>query len=112
MFGCFSLLSGGGGYHRSMEAKRIANNHDIAIDLCRRLEKELNAKFYHTGTIFSADQIELRSFADVMVLLLHLKSERDWAEFVDKVNPYIGFNMRDIEGCDVIYDEFLKLIGE
>ena len=95
-----------------MEAKRFANDHDIAIDLCRKLEKELGAKLYHTWTVFSADQIELRSFADAMVFLLHLKSDEDCTEFVDKVNPYIGLNMKDIKGCEAIYGEFLRLIGE
>lgn len=93
-----------------MQAKLIANNHDIAINLCKMLEKELHVKLYHTPTVFSADQIELRSFVDAMVLLLHMKSQKDCINFVNKVNPYIGLNMRDIDGCNDIYDEFLKLI--
>ncbi len=94
-----------------MQTKRLANDHDIAIDLCKMLENEFHVKFYHSATIFSADQIELRSFVDAMVLLLYMKSNKDCIEFIDKVNPFIGFNMRDIGKCDVVYDEFLDLIG-
>ncbi len=86
------------------------NNHDIAIGLCKMLEKEFGKNFLHSPTIFSADAIELGFFVDVMNLLLYLESSDDWHAFSDEVSPFKGKPMKDIPECSKIYEGFLGLL--
>ncbi len=95
-----------------MNLDSITNNHDIAIALMNILEKEFGANFHHSQTIFSADKIEMRSFVDVMNLLLYLKSKGEWYSFSDEMYPYINRPMSDIKDCKTIFERFLTLIDE
>ncbi len=88
----------------------LLNNHDIAIEIERTISSEFNKSFRHSPTIFSADQIELRSFADVLVILLALKSDKECLDFIDKIACYQNQRMSDIPDTKQIYLEFLELL--
>ena len=88
----------------------ILNNHDIARELERMLEKEFCCDYDHSGTIFSADSIEMRSFYDVLYLLLYMKGKRDYCNFIDSIYDYKGKSMQEIPNCKGIYEEFLSFL--
>ena len=86
----------------------ITNNHDIAIELENILEKQFGVSFRHTTTIFSADNIEKRSFIDVINLLLHLYSIKDFDVFINGILKYKTLNMQEIPNTLDIYNKFLE----
>ena len=91
---------------------RIKSEHDIAMILCDIAGKEFNCDFDHSETIFNADTIEDRSFVDVLLLLLFLKSKQDYETLTKELIVYTNCKMRDIPNCLEIFKEFVKLIGE
>ena len=88
----------------------LLNNHDIAFELEHLLEKEFDCKYDHSGTIFSADSIETRSFYDVLALLLYMKAKKDYCDFINSIQEYKGKSMQEVLDCKGIYDEFLSLL--
>lgn len=88
----------------------VMNNHDIAIELCKMLEKEFGKNLLHSQTFLSEDAIELRTFVDVVNLLLYLKSPEGWCTFSDEIFQYKGKPMKDIPDCKEIHEKFLDLL--
>ena len=86
------------------------NVHDIAIELEHILSREFNADFAHSGTIFSADFIEVESFHDSMVLLLYLKSDKDCIDFINDIYEFKGVNMNKIPNCEAIFEKFKSFL--
>ena len=89
----------------------MRNTHDIAIELERILEKQFGYPFAHSGTIFSADFIELAMFYDDMHLMLHIKGHGDWIGFINEIYQYKGMNMNKIPNVEEIWAQFKTFIS-
>ena len=89
----------------------MTNAHDVAIELEKLAGKILGANFRHDGTIFCADTIEMRSFYDAMHLLLVLKGNGDWLDFINSAyEACFNKNMNEITNYLEIYKKFLSYI--
>jgi len=86
------------------------NPHDVAIELERMLCDEFGFEGRPRGTIFDADEIEVRMFYDLMTLLLHKKAKVCFYDFLDSIYQYKGVDMNDIPDYKGIFQKFLSLI--
>ncbi len=88
----------------------MKNEHDIALELMDILNKQFCSDFHHSGTIFDADIIETRSFYDVIILVLYLKSKKDSIDFQNSIIECKNKNMREIKNYLIIFEEFKSYI--
>lgn len=88
----------------------MKNTHDIALELMDIMDREMNSDFHHSGTIFDADIIELRSFYDVIILLLYIKGKKESVVFQNKICKYKNTNMNKIKDYLAIFEEFKSYI--
>lgn len=87
------------------------NQHDIAIELEKIVEKKLGYNFSHSGTFFSADNIHMKYFYDVMHFILYIMGKDGSIEFLNKYYyDAKDKNMDQIDNYEEIFDEFRKLI--
>lgn len=83
--------------------------HDYAIQLEYIMRKKFagdNANVRPRGTIFDADSIELYSFYDCISLVLFYFGNGDYCDFLDRLYPYKGKNIREIDNIDKVFNEF------
>ncbi len=88
----------------------MKNEHEIAYDLERIVEKELGFDFDHSGTFFDRDVIHKDCFYSVMYFMLHIKGGKGSVEFMNKYYELRGVNMNDIKDYEQIFNEFKSLI--
>lgn len=88
----------------------MKNAHDIAIELENIVGKLFDHDFDHSGTIFSADYIEIESFYEVIALVLFVAAKHDYFDFINDLHKYKRVNMNKIPNVEVRFDKFKSLI--
>ena len=90
----------------------MVNVHDIAIELENIVGDLLGHDFNHSGTIFSADYIEIESFYEVVSLVLFISAKHDYYDFIDKLHEFKRVNMNRIPNIEKKFEQFKSLLAD
>lgn len=90
--------------------------NDIAVGLEHRVCNLYGYSDRPYGTIFDSDLIEMKTFAECMILAIRKMSDytsdnEEVNTFVEKCYPYLGVSGNKIlpENAQILYDEFKKI---
>lgn len=88
----------------------MRNPYQIAIELEHIASDLFKCDFCHSGTIFSAENIEADSFYEAVSLILFVFSKVDYNEFLDSLYEYKRVNINNIPELDKIFKQFESLV--
>lgn len=93
------------------------NFHDLSLKLEVKAREILGYTSRPYGKIFDVDSIECGRFAEVMILLIRIKSDyicNDLVDkFIEKIKPCINKSIRvlGLRESNDLYNEFLTIIS-
>lgn len=93
------------------------NFHDLSLKLEVKAREVLGYKSRPYGKIFDADSIECGRFAEVLIMLLRIKSNYMCNNlidvFIEKTKPYLNQPQGALDLCKAheLYNEFLKILS-
>lgn len=88
----------------------MKNVHDIAIELEKMVSDLFGCNFNHSGTIFSADSIEIESFYEVVSLVLFVSAKHDYYDFKNELFKYKRVNMNNIPSLEEKFEKFKSFL--
>lgn len=89
----------------------MRNCHDIAIELEHKVSQLFGYDFNHSGTIFSADDIETTHFYDVMNIILYCIGKNNCIQFLNDNYEIKNKDMNQIDNYEDIYQQFLDCLN-